>query len=200
MPLSVKKIQPTFLACSVHKWLRSPAGASLVYVSEAAQKLWYPLDFHGRSRDLGGGSNWYATRNAMGPRGYPEKFVDDARKFDSGGKANPILLPMLRVALEGVAKLDLNKTQDTLKELMDPLLTWATDRGYCIAQYPRAYHLVGVRPPERTPEEMLEIADALLKKGIYVAVRCGGFRFSPYLDTPPSHIQILIDALNSLGL
>ena len=50
----------------------------------------------------------------MGPRGYSEKFYSDARKFDSGGQANPILIPMLCAAMEEVALIDTQEAQETL--------------------------------------------------------------------------------------
>eukprot|EP00934_Nitzschia_sp_Nitz4_P004255 Nitzschia sp. Nitz4//scaffold166_size90379//15751//16965//NITZ4_005048-RA/size90379-snap-gene-0.54-mRNA-1//-1//CDS//3329538169//4245//frame0 len=198
-PISVEKIRPTFLASSVHKWLRAPAGTSLVYVSKSVRKSWLPLDLHGRARDIGGGPHWYVTRNAMGPRGYPESFVHDARKFDSGGKPNPTLLPMLHASLEEVIKLDLEDVQVTLRALMDPLLEWATKKGFDIPSEPRGYHIVGIRPKERTPQELSEVVNRLQQQGIYLGVRCGGFRISPYIDTTPEDVQKLIEALEAEG-
>lgn len=98
MPLDINVVRPTLLAASVHKWLRGPTGASLVYVSPDVHESWQPLDQHGRSRDfvIHNKSTWDASKNEMGPQGYSEKFINDARKFDSGGKPNPILLPMIR--------------------------------------------------------------------------------------------------------
>jgi selenocysteine lyase/cysteine desulfurase len=231
MPVSVKKIQPAFLASSVHKvctllfspstneesadhqikanqimsfqlqcgtkWLRAQPGTSLVYVSEQVRESWIPLDLHGRSRDIPGGTNWDAGKDVMGPTGYPEKFFKDARKFDSGGKPNPIFLPMLRASLEQVSLVDRDEAQETLKVLMDPLVSWARDNGYKVPCEPRAYHIVGIEPPDRTTEEILAMAKKLKENGIIVAVRCGGFRISPCLDTTPSDIQKLIQALES---
>lgn len=136
----------------------------------------------------------------MGPRGYPESFFHDARKFDSGGKPNAVLLPMLRQALEEVNQLDLEYSQQVvLKTLVDPLLTWASSRGYGIPRSPHAYHLVGIQPPQKTPEELLQMAQCLRDEGIIIAVRCGGFRISPYVDTSASDIQKLIEALERMS-
>jgi hypothetical protein len=59
-----------------------------------------------------GGKAWDASMDEMGPRGYPEPFYSDARKFDSGGKPNPILLPMLRASMEKIALIDTQEAQD----------------------------------------------------------------------------------------
>lgn len=134
----------------------------------------------------------------MLPTGYPELFVNDARKFDSGGKPNPILLPMLRVAMEKVTKLDLGKEHQRLKELMEPLLMWAQQNGYYLPSTPHAYHLVGIRHPNATEDKVTAILQELKKRGIVIAVRVGGFRISPYTNTTPEDIQHLIEALSSL--
>lgn len=135
----------------------------------------------------------------MSPRGYEETFYSDARKFDSGGKANPILIPMLRASMEEVVLLDSGNAQKKLEVLMSPLLKWARNRNYAISPGPHASHLIGIRPPNRTPREMLEICDGLKRRGIHIAVRCGGFRISPYLSNTHRDIERLIQGLEDLG-
>lgn len=199
MPLDVNTIEPTMVACSVHKWLRGPAGMSLVYVSQEVQDEWSPLDQHGRSRAVAidNGSSWDAAKNEMGPKGYPFEFVKDARKFDSGGKPNPILLPMLRASLEKVVQLDVCKVQDDLKHLTAPIIQWAAQHSFCLTPGPHAGHLIGIRPsPDQlTPSQMIEITNLVRNEGIYIVVRCGAFRVSPYIDIEPSDIECLLDAL-----
>ena len=60
MSCSVTDIQPAMKACSIHKWLRGPIGASLVYVDPEWHDVWMPLDQHGRSRVFSRGQNWDA--------------------------------------------------------------------------------------------------------------------------------------------
>ena len=136
----------------------------------------------------------------MGPHGYPETYYGDARKFDSGGKANPLLLPMLRQAMEEVSLIDTAELQLALKVLMNPLMVWAPKNGYIVKSDPRAYHIIGLIPKEKTPEEMLKIARKLLEeKGVILAVRCGGFRVSTYLTNTPKDIEKLIEGLEDLS-
>lgn len=136
----------------------------------------------------------------MGPHGYPETYYGDARKFDSGGKANPLLLPLLRKAMEEITSIDAAKAQSQLKVMMQPLLDWAAGNGYSVKTGPRAYHLIGLVPNEKTPEEMIEIAKRLAaEKGVILAVRCGGFRVSPYLTNTPNDVEKLIEGLKELS-
>mmetsp|Transcript_10941 Transcript_10941/g.26289 ORF Transcript_10941/g.26289 Transcript_10941/m.26289 type:complete len:558 (-) Transcript_10941:1057-2730(-) len=201
MPCSVRKIRPTMLACSSHKWLRGPSGCCLAYISPEVQESWVPLDFHGRGRDFEAGStSWDVSRNEMGPRGYPETFYGDARKFDSGGKANPLLLPLLRKAMEEIASIDAVEAQLYLEELMQPLLNWAVGNGYSVNTSSRAYHLIGLIPNNKTPEEMIDIEKRLAsEKRVILAVRCGGLRVSPYLTTTKTDVRKLIEGLEELS-
>jgi selenocysteine lyase/cysteine desulfurase len=194
MPLNVATIKPTMLACSTHKWLRGPVGMCLVYVNEEVHQEWLPLDQHGRSRDHhGSGSAWDASKNEMGPKGYSEDYLQDARKLDSGGKPNPLLLPMLRTSLMNVVNtIDVNQAQMDLKVLMQPLLDWARTHGWGLTPGPYASHLVGLRPSTLTPQQMLDICSGLQDDGIYIAVRCGAFRISPYVDSTSTDIERLI--------
>ena len=196
---SVQKVRPALLACSVHKWLRAQSGTALVYIDPALHEDWAPLDQHGRGRDLEGGRDWDAARDEMGPAGYPEKFFQDARKFDGGGKPNPILLPMLRTSLEHVASSNKSDLQSTLKELMLSFLEWVPRSNNFYLPPSHEYHLFGVRPMNMTPEEMIEVCNYFQnEKKIFIAVRCGAFRISPYTDNHKRDVEALLSAFQEV--
>lgn len=192
MPMNVTSttFQPTFVACSIQKWLRSPPGLSLVYVNKTVQDSWQPLDQHGRSRG-GLPPNWNAHAGTMTPHGYPDTFVTDARKLDSGGNMTLILLSMLRASMTEVATLDLESCQRQLKKLMQPLLDWAVAKGFSIPTA-HGYHLVGLKPNSMSVEDMLRVCDHLEAEGVFITVRNSVFRISPYLTNTPNDIQRLI--------
>lgn len=198
MPCTIASCgNPLVMACSVHKWLRGPPGASLVYMNPQLNATWQPLDQHGRSREKA----WDASKDEMGPKGYPANYRTDARKFDSGGRPNPILLPMLRLGMEQVVeRVNLTTAQDQLKQLLSPLLDWALSSGlFTLPPGPHVYHLVGLRPTFLTASHMLELNAKLEKEHkVYVAVRCGAFRISPYLDTTPYEIQRFTEIFKEL--
>jgi kynureninase len=189
MPLNVRKLKPAMLACSIHKWLRGPSGASLVYMDKTLHEEWEPLDRHGRSRYMKDGPNWESYPNQMTQKGYPERYVLDARKFDSGGKPNPIVLPMLQKSLEHVvARINLETCQEQLRKIVEPFLKWAATNQdkFQLPRPPHAYHLIGIQPTDEwlSIAQMLEIANKLQNDyKVFIAVRCGIFRISPYLDT-----------------
>ncbi|KAG7364419.1 aminotransferase [Nitzschia inconspicua] len=189
MPLNVQQLQPAMLACSIHKWLRGPSGASLVYIDKSLFETWSPLDQHGRSRDMKVGPSWESYPNEMTTKGYPDKFVPDARKFDGGGKPNPIILPMLQKSLEQVLeRVNLHTCQSQLRTIVNPLLTWITANPdkFEMPKSPHVYHLIGIRPTDGwlSVTQMLKIAKTLqTDHQIFLAVRCGAFRISPYMNT-----------------
>ena len=184
-PVHVPNIPCAMIACSVHKWLRGPSGTCLVYIEPSLVESWQPLDQHDRARDWQGRS--VADRGAMSPTdGYPSEFLPGTRKFDAGGRTQPILMPMLRAALESVVTLDTAKAQLQLQALVKPLRDWAAQSPLVQALPAEAHasHILGLTPTlPKTTQEMLDMAKQLMDTfHIAVAVRCGVFRISPYVD------------------
>lgn len=202
-PVNVQSIQPAMVACSTHKWLRGPAGTCLVYVDPDHVKAWQPLDQHDRARDWHGRS--VADRDAMTPnqQGYPQDFLPGARKLDAGGRTQPILMPMLRVALEAVVEIHLEQAQRELYQLMQPLKDWAATPTSPVHPLPmagHAAHILGLMPQPALPtEKMLSIVKRLTKEfHIVLSVRCGVFRISPYLDNTAADVRNLVEALQQV--
>jgi selenocysteine lyase/cysteine desulfurase len=215
-PLDIQQLLPALamVTCSSHKWLRGPPGTCLVYINPVLHEIWEPLDQHHRSRlvlsDFVPSSD---SRNGMNiPDGYSETFVEDARKFDAGGTPNPILLPMVRTALEEVTQLSLVKVQIQLKNVLQPFLVWAREHGIALStdssddddddddEDQRFYHVIYLSFDEdKTLEKIQKLEhDLRTQWNVYTAVRCGGLRISPYLDTTPEDVQLLIRGLNEL--
>jgi selenocysteine lyase/cysteine desulfurase len=201
LPCNVQSIQPAVLVASSHKWLRGPAGTALVYVDPSLHDVWQPLDRHGRGRlYTEADPQRNAHRDCMGPHGYPTEYFADARKFDSGGKPNEILLPILRAAMEEVVRINMVQAQLQLKALMTPLLDYvASDQDvFNLTPGPHAYHIVGLRLVSDNADpslDLLKLQAYLQQHNVYVAVRCGALRISPYLDTTDHDIQVLIQLL-----
>ena len=198
-PLNVQAIHCSMMACSVHKWLRGPSGTCLVYLDASAIQEWQPLDQHDRARDWKGRS--VADRNTMTPNGYPTKFVTGARKLDAGGRSQPLLVPMLRAALEKVHQIDTIQAQSELQSLVQPLRDWARANPHVhdLLSNGHASHILGLMPQSSlSAEQMLEYAKQLADDfHVIVAVRCGVFRISPYLDNTAAEVMQLINALEA---
>ncbi|KAL3925352.1 MAG: hypothetical protein SGILL_000461 [Bacillariaceae sp.] len=203
MPLDVHKMRPAMLACSIHKWLRGPSGASLVYIDRQLHEAWEPLDQHGRSRDMKYAAAWEAYPNQMTPDGYNEIFCHGARKFDSGGKPNSIILPMLQKSLEQVVeRVDLDACQSELEGIVEPFLKWLrrnTDM-FILPPGPHVFHLMGIRPTGQwlNVPQMLEIVQKMENERIYLAVRCGAFRVAPYLNSTRAEMKRFVSVFEKV--
>ena len=213
-PFDIRPLLPALamVACSSHKWLRGPPGTCLVYINPGLHETWEPLDQHHRSRCPSSTSNCTPSpdsRNQMNiPDGYSELFVTDARKFNAGGTPNPLLLPMLRAALEEVTPL--MNVQMQLKELVQPLIEWAREHGIPLStdmahddddgDDSPFYHIIHLAlDDDKTLEQKEQLwRDLIAHYSVYTAIRCGGLRISPYLDNTKEDIQQLINGLKEL--
>ncbi len=199
-PLDVKEIKCHILAASVHKWLLGPHGQSLLYVHPQFHNTWQPLDQHERSRKVFQNEVYDAKEDNITPVGYPTDFIPGAARLDSGGKKNPILLPMVCEALRIVNQIDKCQAQEYLKSITDEILRGARNIGFDVQPGPRAGHILGLRPTSScleslTPAKMVDVANNLKMKEVYVAVRCGVFRIAPYLNTTVEDVKKLLAAL-----
>ena len=208
MSFSVQDIDADAVACSVHKWLLAPHGCSLCYINPHNYNTWLPLDQHDRSRLCHTNPLWDVQMNKLnGGRvqdgaGYSEEFVSGAPRMDAGGKPNPILMPMLRAALEIVAGYGvLDQIQDKISAINEEVLKGAVEIGFTTTPGPRAGHILGLRPgteelkAKLTTEKMLDICTRLQAKGIFISVRCGAFRISPYINTTDDEVRQLLAGL-----
>merc|ERR1712070_1039828 len=80
--------------------------------------------------------------------GYPEEFMQGARRFDAGGRANPILLPMIEAALSQVLEWSPRSIEATLQPLTASLAAGARALDLWVPQH-HAPHFLGVYPGPR---------------------------------------------------
>jgi hypothetical protein len=104
-----------------------------------------------------------------------------------------------------VVPLDPHVLQRQLKILMQPFLDWIEKSNAfdlassATANTDHAYHIISVRPRIMSFSEMMDTCQRLQdEKNIYLAVRAGLFRISPYLDNSPNDVQILIQAFQEM--
>ena len=73
--------------------------------------------------------------------------------------------------------------------------------GLGVQPGPRCGHMIGLRPISKemveylTPETMVEVANRLKEKNIFLAVRCGAFRIAPYLNSTSEDVDRLMEAM-----
>jgi len=202
VPIDVKAAGIDWLACSVHKWLFGPYGMSLVYVAEEWSKnpMTEPIvqDEHNR---LGADGDICLPFELAPHVGYAETFQDGAKKFDSGGRLNPILLPMVSRALQQVLEWQPNRIARRLAQLTQRCVE-GTEHLKLRTPKSHAPHMLGIRPGSEVETCHMQWADAacsyLKERGIHVSSRAGCLRIAPHLYNDEADIDTLLDALGEL--
>lgn len=195
-----------FVMASAHKWLLGPYGVCPVYVAPEWQRAGLPLEEHEHSRLAPGAGRDLPFRVPMraGQLPYAEAFVAGAGRMDSGGRPNPILLPMLNAGLRQVLEWTPAAIHAHSASLSARLAAWARQTtGW---EVPRpAQHFVGVRPRRsshasgehdpRAWDWAERVERACRARGVHVAARFGWVRVAPHVYNDESDIDALIAVL-----
>lgn len=149
LPIDVKLIKPSFMACSIHKWLNGPYGLSLMYLDPSLHNMWVPIDHHERNH-VGSNEAWWDEEGAMGTNGYPEAFFPGAACIDGGGRPNPTTFAMLHRALTLTAGWTPSAVHGHLLALTEYLVQVLerSELGHLFVVRPadqRSGHILGIR-------------------------------------------------------
>ena len=188
----ISLIQPTFMAVSVHKWLLGPFGLSIIYLDPSFHATFQPIEFHERSLIHSHNKSWDEIGSMHKVYGYPQSYESGARKIDSGGHPNPIIIPMIYESLKLIKKFEILKIENYLHNLLNILIETIKSNEFlteCISipNINNYKHFIGLK---LTKEFQLkynnnitfsEINIELIKLNIYVAVRYGSLRIAPYI-------------------
>ena len=224
LPFDVQIIKPDYLACSIHKWLQGPYGMSLVYVHPSLHGSWQPLDQHERARlgsdqpmwdetlplsysvytptDKSQLSSFYLTTS-----GYPSAFFAGARRLDSGGRPNPVLVPMAVAALKLVLEWGVDNIQEYLLKLINSLRKKLSDTLGPYLTFPSSSlqygsHILGLRLSPLAVQcglaDWSGICTDLAASSVYVSVRGSCLRISPYIHNTLEHVNTFTSLLTQL--
>jgi len=165
---------------------------------------WGPLDQHERSRLGSDQADWDEVGAMDRDSGcYPEQFFPGARRFDAGGKPNPLIVPMVREALQLLTlKWSPHAIQSYLMSLTDSIATQLeTLLGSSVVVIKpkslRSGHILGLRllDPTSGASVLSEVHRRLKEHRVYVSVRSGWLRVSPYIYNTPSEANAFVSIL-----
>mmetsp|Transcript_971 Transcript_971/g.1348 ORF Transcript_971/g.1348 Transcript_971/m.1348 type:complete len:118 (+) Transcript_971:1713-2066(+) len=109
---------------------------------------------------------------------------------------------MVCEGLRIVKEIDVMEAQKYLTRITDRVLIGGEEIGFGVQAGPRVGHIIGLRPVSSalrdvlTPSKMVEVANRLKEKDVFLAVRCGAFRIAPYLNTTMDDVDTLLMASN----
>jgi selenocysteine lyase/cysteine desulfurase len=185
LPFDVQRVQPDALIVAAYKWLLGPIGIGAVYLGPRFDDG-VPLE-----------ETWLGRRGSSNLRGltdYVDDYADGMVRFDMGGRANMIFVPMMAAALELLLAWEPARIQDYCAQLTRPLVARASTLGYDIApESDRAAHLFGLHPPAGIQSET--IARGLAERHVAVSVRGRAIRVSPNVYNSEEDVAALCDAL-----
>lgn len=184
-PFDVRRIDPDFVACSAYKWLLSPDQSGYLYAA--------PRHQHGEPIEHN-----HATRIGEAPMthspGYGERFRLGASRFDQGAADAMIHVPMAEAAMRQIAEWGVEAIAATLAPLIDRIADEAESRGWRVPpKEHRSPHFIGITLPEPPAQDL---ADRLAAENVYVSLRDGRIRVSPYLFNGDEDVAALFAALD----
>lgn len=195
-PVDVAALKPDYLAVAAYKWLLCPYGTAFMYVADEHCDQ-EPLEMHGFQRKHAG----------MRPDGsydvqwlYNERagdYKDGARRYDAGERASWVVMAM---ALEGAKQVRDWVKEDVVgshtRQLLQYLSDEATKLGFiCPSPKLCSSHIMGVRVPDSTPEELSRLLGLLKEARVLVSLRGNAIRVSPNLWSTKGDIDALLKVL-----
>ncbi len=187
--LDVKKINPDFLICSGYKWLLTPNSFAFLYVADRRLNS-APFEQNHSAR-----ASSIPMEQAMA---YTPEFMPGARRFDHGGANNVLSQPITNTALEQIHAWGQDNIHNYMVKLIDKTADMASERGFDVPEKQfRIGHFIGLQPKKKLD---CDLAGIMAKKNIYLSLRIGKIRISPYVFSSENDIDMLFDALDEIDL
>ncbi len=185
LPFDVRAVRPDALVVAAYKWLLGPYGIAVAYYSSRYDEG-EPLE-----------EPWIVRQGSDDFRqlvDYQDVYRPHAARYDAGGMANFITVPMVKAALELLHEWTVPAIQAYCVQLIEPVVQAAQQYGWDVeGPAGRAGHLLGVRLPAGTDFKALE--HRLRERRVIVAMRGHSIRISPHVYNDEADIAALIQVL-----
>ncbi|MEM9055997.1 MAG: aminotransferase class V-fold PLP-dependent enzyme [Pseudomonadota bacterium] len=186
MPLSVKTVQPDFVAGALYKWLLGPYSLGFLYASPAHQDG-RPLEY-----------NWMTRKGSEDFAGlvrYRDEYQPGAARYDVGERSNFALLPMAIEALRQIERWGVAEIEASLNLVTGQIAERAGELGLTVAPASqRCSHFLGLTFPDGVPEPLLTM---LREAEVYVSVRGDSIRVAPHLYNSAEDVARLFAVLEN---
>ncbi len=187
MPCPIADIDPDFLVAAGYKWLLSPYGFGLLYVSERWRDA-RPLE-----------ETWLARENAEDFTAlvrYSDTYMPGARRFDMGEKCTATILPGAIAALEQLQAWTVEAIAGSLAAINAGIAAQLERLGCRVPpDAERCPHMFGAQLPTTYTGNL--VAD-LKARHIYISQRGNALRFAPHLHVNDHDVSRLLEALEEL--
>lgn len=186
LPMDVKKFGIHFLSAGGHKWLLSPMGCGVVYISKEVNHLVHPERVGWKS--VLDEENFFQKEFRLKP---------DALRFEPGSM-NVAGIHALGAAIRLLNRVGLQRVHDRIHFLNDLFIQGLQERkmeiGSSLAEKERSGILSFF--PKGDPELLHRF---LHEQNIVVSVRNGMIRLSPHFYNNPDDVACFFEALDQFG-
>lgn len=183
IPLSMDEVKPDFLTAAGYKWLLSPYGFGLLYVSEKWRDA-RPLE-----------EVWLARQGADNFSGLTisDVYMPGARRFEMGEKCTPTILPGAIAAFEQFEEWGIENIANTLSSINEVIGTELTAMGFDVPDANlRCSHMFGAVLPAGYQGDLVS---ELTKQDVFITKRGNAIRFSPHLHVNDNDVDRLLSTL-----
>ncbi|MGB0767958.1 MAG: aminotransferase class V-fold PLP-dependent enzyme [Phycisphaeraceae bacterium] len=185
MPMDVQTMGIDFLAAGSHKWLLGCEGAGFVCCDEdLCQQLQPPI------------AGVLGRVNALDYGNYDERWLPDARRFETG-TMSVLALRSMRAAIELLLEVGLDTVWSRIDALGQHLREALSAKGYRVVSPPGITERSGIVAfdwPEREDQHD-RVVKELAAQSIVIANRMGHLRASPHFYNGIEQIDRLVAAL-----
>jgi|AntAceMinimDraft_16_1070373.scaffolds.fasta_scaffold16371_2 selenocysteine lyase/cysteine desulfurase len=192
------------LTAGGHKWLNSPFGCGLLYVSPETRERMSPMSWGYLNLEdpEGGWGTYFSTPEIRAVRSMDEyQFVSSAKQLEMGGTSNYPGAVGLAQSLQLVNQLGKRLIEEHVLNLTDVLIEGLHEIGVQVVTVPERKYRSGI-VSFRFYEDLDAERDLLLrlhKQRIYISLRftgnVGGLRVSCHYFNTTDHIKTLLDSL-----
>jgi len=200
IPLDLEGVD--FMVAGGHKWLNSPMGTGILYLSQRVLEELEPANwgYFGLEPPQGGWGNYFATPDITPDRQY--SFVRTAKRFEIGGTSNYPGAIALGKSQEIVNELGIDTVATHIWDLGDRLIEGLGKLDVQLeTPFDRSCRAGIISFTTGSRERDRECLDFLLDRRIYVAHRytanTGGVRVSVHYFNNQDDIDQLLDATGS---
>jgi cysteine desulfurase / selenocysteine lyase len=200
IPLDVRRTPVDILACGGHKWLNSPFGQGLLYISQAAlPRLRMPVPGYLNLEDPPGGWGAYFQTPEITPL-YEHRLANAARRYETGGTSNYPGAIALGAALELLHRIGPDTIARHIYSLTDHLLAGLDRLGIEVVTPRELRHRSGIITFHAgAPARNLELMESLLDQRVLVSVRytsgVGGVRVSCHFFNSLEDLDRLLECV-----
>ena len=200
MPIDVKETHVDLLACGGHKWLNSPFGTGFLYINRESMPELQPslAGYLSLETPPGGWGNYFQTPSITPVRDY--RFVDEARRYETGGTANYPGAIGLASSLKLINELGTARIADHIYRLTDHLIAGLENlRVEVVTPVAREHRSSIITFSIGEAKDNLALMERLLDRKVLVSVRytsqVGGVRVSCHFYNNFEDIDRLLELI-----